>query len=457
MFNFNLKKAAIFQAIRWERNPIFRFSGIKKKLFFILFFLTLLGFLYGFLFENFSQKLNSQLLGFSIIFLVFAISCWVKESFFNLKLKKPKLKVKLEEAILNPEKYNLAEFLSFESAKAILKSRNDSTSLFYHLLCDNPELNFVFTRAVLSFNEVKKILKQYLTKIPKRTEKEFQPEFQATILDSLKIAQEKNHQTIEKGDILLALAKHDLIFKKILIDLNLKVQDLANLVRWLEFLEEKIEGQKKLWEYKNLAKRGTLAKEWAAGYTITLDRFSIDWSEIMKKRGFPEIIGHKKEIEIMERILSRQESKNNVLIVGEPGAGRKSMIQALAKRSVLGESLPEVNYKRIVQLDLTALLTQTESLEEVESVLDTIFKEVIIAGNIILVIDEFHNYVGMTTLRPGTIDISGIISPYLALVSFQIVAVTTFEGLHKNIEQNPSVLSLFEKVEVSEKIGRAHV
>jgi len=450
VFNFNLKKAVIFQAVKWERNPIFRFAKFFKKLFFILFFLTLLGFLYGFLFENFSQKLNSQLLGFSIIFLVFAISCWVKESFFNLRLKKPKLKVKLEEAVLNPEKYNLAEFLSFESAKAVWRARNDSTILFYHLLCDNPELNFVFTRAILNLNEIKKLLKQYLTKIPKRTEKEFQPEFQAIILDALKIAQEKNHQTIGKGDMIVALAKHDLIFKKILIDLNLKIGDIDNLVRWLEFLEEKIEGQKKFWEYKNLAKRGTLAKEWAAGYTITLDRFSIDWSEVMKKRGFPEMIGHKKEIEIMERILSRRESKNNVLIVGEPGSGRKSIIQALARKSVLGESLSEVNYKRIVQLDLTALLTKTENLEEIESVLDTIFKEVIIARNVILIIDEFHNYVGTTTLRPGTIDISGIISPYLALVSFQIVAVTTFGGLHKNIEQNPSVLSLFEKVEVSE-------
>ena len=160
VFNFNLKKAVIFQAVKWERNPIFRFAKFFKKLFFILFFLTLLGFLYGFLFENFSQKLNSQLLGFSIIFLVFAISCWVKESFFNLRLKKPKLKVKLEEAVLNPEKYNLAEFLSFESAKAVWRARNDSTILFYHLLCDNPELNFVFTRAILNLNEIKKLLKQ---------------------------------------------------------------------------------------------------------------------------------------------------------------------------------------------------------------------------------------------------------------------------------------------------------
>ena len=64
-------------------------------------------------------------------------------------------------------------------------------------------------------------------------------------------------------------------------------------------------------------------------------------------------------------------------------------------------------------------------------------------------LDDFHNYISVSP-RPGTIDISGIISPYLALISFQVVAITTFEGLHKNIEQNPSVLALFEKVKVSE-------
>jgi len=180
-----------------------------------------------------------------------------------------------------------------------------------------------------------------------------------------------------------------------------------------------------------------------------LDRFSIDLSEMVKRQGFPETVGHQKEISAMERILSRRESKNNVLIVGESGSGRKSMIQALTIKSVLGESLPEINYKRVAQLDLPALISQVKSQEEIASILDTIFKEVITAGNIILVIDEFHNFVGEIS-RAGTFDISGVISPYLPLLSFQIVAITTFEGLHKNIEQNSSILSLFEKVEVSE-------
>jgi ATP-dependent Clp protease ATP-binding subunit ClpC len=262
------------------------------------------------------------------------------------------------------------------------------------------------------------------------------------------VAQKKEHQRVETGDILTALAKHDLIFKRILIDTNLKAEDIENLTWWLESLKKRIEERKKFWVWKNLIRKKSIGKDWAAGYTITLDRFSVDLSESIKALGFPETIGHQKVISAAERILSRREI-NNVLIVGEAGSGRKSIVQALAKKSVLGESLPEVNYKRVVQLDLPSLLAQTETAEEVESILDIIFREAISAGNIILVIDEFHNFIGGQT-RPGAVNISGAISPYLALPQFQIVALTTFEGLHKSIEQNSSILSLFEKAEVTE-------
>jgi len=462
-FYFDLKKAAIFQTVKWGR--YLGFAELLKRLFLVLFIFTLLSFLYGFLGENFSQNLNSKLLGLSIILLTLTIGIWFKLFFFNSKIAQPKLKAKISEAISRPQEFNLAEFMSFEVAKAIWKSKvgdekfspsstfasaevrlNNLTRLFYNLLCDNPELNFIFSRAILSFKKIKKNLKQHLKKIPAQTK--LQPAFQATILESLKIAQKKKHQRVEKGDMIAALAKHDSFFKKILIDNNLKAGDIENLTWWLELLEERIEERKKFWEWKNLIKRGSLAKEWAAGYTITLDRFSIDLSEVVKKQGFPEIIGHQKEIKAVERILARREI-NNCLLIGEPGVGKKSMILALAQKSVLGESLSGVNYKRVVQLDLPSLLAQTETTAEVEAILDTIFREVVSAGNIILVIDEFHNFVGGKE-RPGVINISGVLGSYLNLPQFQIVAVTTYSGLHKYIEQNPSILALFEKVEVPE-------
>jgi len=452
-FKFDLKRAEIFQAFKWSQYPFFSFAGFLKKLFLVLFVFLFLIFLYGFIFDTLTKEIQRFSLGLAIIFLVFSLINWLLESFLNSRLKKPHLRLAgfggqaklLEDATVNPEKYNLAEFLSFEAVKAAWKSKNNSSKLLYHLLCDNPELHFIFDRALLNIEKVKKMIAE----APPHPDME--TNFQETVLESLKIAKEKDHQRIEIGDILTALAKHNLIFKKILLDANLKIEDIKNLTWWLEDLKEKIEESKKFWEWKNLIKKGTLARQWAAGYTITLDRFSLDITKIMRMQAFREIFTHKKEVEIVERILISPE-KNDVLIIGEPGSGRRSIIEALTNKSALGESLPEVNYKRVIQLDLVSLIAQITDQEEMEMVLDTIFREAAGAGNIILVIDELHNYIGgpKGIAKPGAIDISGMIGPYLKLPHFQVIGITTFEGLHKNIEQNPSILSLFAKVEIPE-------
>jgi len=461
-FNFNLKTTAIYRAVKWAKNPVFKLAKSSlRKLCLVLFVLIFLTFIYGFLTDAISQKAQSLTLGLATIFLTLFLTFWLIESFLNSKIKKPRLKATIKEVVSNLEKYNLADFLSFEAARAVSDSIKfcrkrkiaeiSSTVLFYFLLANNQNLNFIFSRALLNVKEIKQFLQSYFKTISSQSQPKnmvYAGDFQHSIFESLKIAEKKNHLRIETEDIIAGLAKHDLIFKRILIDNNLKAQDIENLSWWLGDLEEKIKENKRFWEWKNLVKKGSLGKEWTAGYTLTLDRFSTDLSELVRKRGLPEIIGHQKEISAMERILSRREI-NNVLIVGESGSGRKSMIHALAKKSVLGESSAEVNYKRIIQLDLTNLLAQISSFEEVEVTLDNIFREVILAGNVVLVIDEFHNFIS-GGFRPGVIDISGVLAPYLAYPAFQIVAITTFEGLHKNIEQNPSLLSLFEKVEVAE-------
>ncbi len=457
MFNFDLFNTAIFRAVKLEK--YFRFDRFLKKVFFVLFLFTLLIVLYGFVSDNISKYLLSKILGSSLISLILTIIFWQKLTFFTLKLKKPKLEHPLQKAVSKPEELNLADFLSFEVAKAVYKSIRfsrakkfpeiNSSTLFYFLISGNPKLNFVFSRALLNIAEIKKILKAHFSlQRSTKFEKKFSSEFKTAILEAFKIAQKKGNLRIEIGDMITALSQHDLIFKKILADADLKVEDIENLTLWLESIEEKIAERKKFWEYRNLAKMGSLAKEWSAGYTATLDKYSIDWTDYIRKKGFEEIIGHKDTIEQVERVLSRTEIKN-VLLIGEPGFGRGAIIRALVQRSLFGESFPNLNYKRVVELDIPSLLAQFENHEEVEAVLDSIFREVIYAGNIILVINEFHNFVGQLT-RPGIIDISGILTPFLKSPQLQIIAITTFPGLHRYIEQNPAVLSLFEKVEVSE-------
>jgi len=457
-FNFDLKRAQIYQAVKWSK--CFSLARTLRKIFLFLLILDLLLFLYGFLGSNLSDTSNATLLGFFLTFLSLAASFWLGLSFFNLKLKKPVLKLTINDALGGVAGANLAEFLDFETAKAVNSADifagspalppTNSTVLFHLLLEKTQGLEFIFSRDLLDLNEIKSLLMLKVKEYEAAAQKAlgYTQDYQDTIWEALKIAQRRNHKQVVVGDVLSALAIHDPVFQKILISANLKNADIENLSWWLESVKKNIREKKRWWEYHNLMRFGTLAKEWTAGYTSTLDKYSTDWTQVAQREGFPEIIGHEKEIEQVERILARSEY-NNVLLVGEPGVGRKSVVQGLVRKAVFGQSLSAVNYKRIVELNMPRLMAETKTVDELESILDRIFQEVVSAGNVILVIDEFHNFIGNKP-GPGMTDIAGIISSYLPRPEFQIVAICSFVGLHKNIEQNPSVLDLFEKVEVPE-------
>ncbi len=461
MFKFNLREAAIFRPLIWGNSPVFRFAKTFKKLFLVLFIVFFGLFLYGFIPERFTPQISSKLLGIAIIFLVFGFTSWIGEIFFNSKFKKPQLKVKIAEALTKPDEYNLAEFLSYEAARAIWQAINfskkrklpaiPSEAILYFLLEGWPEANFIFSRALLNLEKIKRELKDYLDSL-KRGEgfnETLSPDSQKVILEAAGIAQKRGKENIAIEDIIISQSKIDPIFRKHLIVGNLKTDDIENLTWWLETLAEKITERKKFWEWKNLIKRGTIAKDWVAGFTITLDQFSADWTEVVKKRGMEEIMGPDEEVMEMERILS-QEGVHNVLLIGDPGTGRKSVIHALTQKLLFGQSLPELNYKRVVSLDIVSILTRFQSSEEVEAVLEEIFQEVVSAGNIILVIDEFYSFVSSPSGRSGSFDISPIILRYLPLPNFRIIGITSFLGLHLFIEKNPAILNFLSKVEVSE-------
>ena len=435
---FEPKKAIIFKAVKLGK--YFKIINIFKKVLIPIFVFCFGFFLFGFFNESFSQDLLSFLLGFSFIFLCFIIIFQILDSFFNSKLKKPRI-----------DKSNLASFLSYNAAKAVSKAMrfDNSGALLYFCLKDkDPKIKFIFARSGLDLKQIRKELKRELSSPRKELSSLNSDDFLQVISKAAKVAEKQGQERIDICDILVSQSEINPIFKKYLIEANLKSEDIENLTWWAESLEKKIKKQKKFWEYENLIKFGSIGSEWAAGYTLTLDKFSIDWTKIIQKNGFSEIIGFKEEIEQTERILSSPDI-NNVLIVGQPGSGRKTIIQELVVKSFLGTSLPLLNRKRIVELDLASLITETTSVDEMEKILDVIFKEAVFASNVILIIHNFDNFIGQDT-RPGAMDISGVLERYLHLPNFQIIALTSFVGLHRFLEPNTSILNLFEKVEVSE-------
>jgi ATP-dependent Clp protease ATP-binding subunit ClpC len=423
-FYSKFKKSDIFKAVILDQNPIFKWRKFEKRLFFSFFLI----FLILFFLKNFSQIF----FGLLLLSFDFFIIAFLKDLFFEQKIKIPR------------EKGEIFDKIDFQVAKAIYqalkfsKSEKINSSIFLYFLLDEKDLKmrFIFSRLFLPISEIKKKLLE-----DKREEDE---------VEGLILELSEGKEKIKIGEILFTLAQKNRIFRDFLIQSELKADDLKEVSAWIDYLEEEFLEAKKFWKWENLLKKGSLAREWTAGYTTLLDNFSFDVTASMRSQAFRKIIAHEKEVKEMERILASPE-KNDVLIVGEAGSGRRSMIESLARDCALGQTLPELNFKRVVYLDLPRIISETETVEEAEKILDQIFSEVVFAGNVILAIDNLHNYVGVEVERKlGIVEISGILSSYLNLPNFRCVGITTYEGLHKNLEQRPILLESFEKIEVRE-------
>ncbi len=453
MFNFNLQKTAIFRAVKIEKGLFFLLVRIFKIIFLVLgLFFAIISVLNSLLFV--SEGGEEISLGFAMILTAFSAALFLFEAFFNCRLKNPPLP-KLNEMA------NLAEFLDFDTAKALTraiyfcKRRNifpiAPTAFLYFLLEENKELNFILKRLLLDIDAIKKKMEEYF--LPKHfndnlSEGIYSKNFQEAVLEALELAKEKKHKRIEKGDMLVGLIKREPVMAGFLLEADLRPEDVENMVLWWEIEEEKKRKEKRFWDYENLSRKATLGSGWAAGYTLTLDQYSKELHKAAALMSIREIIGYKSEIEQTERVLSSP-NINNVLLIGEPGVGIDNILKAIAIKSSQGLSSPQVNFKRVIELNLPQMLARLKGVEEVEEKIEKIFKEVKQAGNVILIIKDFHNFV-LRESSPGTIDITGLIAPYLELPQFPVIATASYTGLHKRIEENPSILNLFSKVEVKE-------
>jgi len=432
-----LTNTPIFLAVKREKYFIFRGAAFFTNLFLALFILFFCLFILSFF--NLAPGIIVFKLGVAFFALFFVF--WNLSLFLELKIKNP------------------ADSLSFEAAKIIIEAINfckkrklavNSTALFYSALKVDKNVAFIFFRLGVDPKKIEIDVKNYLEKLERsKTPEKFSKDFEQVMAGAETVAASRGRGRIGEKEILVALAKHDEFLKKVLIDFDLKKEDIENITLWLQSAEDSLKRSKKFWSAENLARQGSIGKDWASGYTINLDQYSTDWRNVVSKWMFREIIGHEKEIEQTEIILARS-SQSNALIVGDPGTGRKSIIEAIAQKCYLGNSLPELNNKRVVELDLITLIARIQDPEKLEAILDQIFSEVAASGNVILAIDELQNFVGQKEHRPGQVDISGILSKYLAMPSFQFIAITDYVGLHENIEKIPSFANFFRKVEVSE-------
>jgi len=183
------------------------------------------------------------------------------------------------------------------------------------------------------------------------------------------------------------------------------------------------------------------------GKTPTLDEFSRDLTKMAVDGKLDPVIGRSKEIERVIQILSRR-TKNNPVLIGEPGVGKTAIVEGLAQMVVEREVPDTLFDKRVVSLDLGSLIAGTKYRGQFEARLKGIMKEIVQNEQIILFIDELHTLVGAGAAE-GSVDASNMLKPALSRGEIQCIGATTLEEYRKYIEKNGALERRFQPIVVN--------
>ena len=238
--------------------------------------------------------------------------------------------------------------------------------------------------------------------------------------------------------ILIAIIKDSAcIAHKLLLTMNINIQKI-----YMEILSAMGEDTERRDNYeKKSNKSGTLS-------TPTLDKYSRDLTELAREGRLDPVIGRDNETNRVMQILSRR-TKNNPVLIGEPGVGKTAVVEGLAERIVSKEVPDTLLDKRLVTLDLPAMIAGSKYRGEFEERIKKVINEVLNAGNVLLFLDELHTIIGAGGAE-GAVDASNILKPLLARGELQLIGATTVDEYRKHIEKDSALERRFQPIMVEE-------
>ena len=182
--------------------------------------------------------------------------------------------------------------------------------------------------------------------------------------------------------------------------------------------------------------------------TPTLDNLGVDLTNAARSDKLDPVVGRDQELQRVIQILSRR-TKNNPVLVGEPGVGKTAIVEAMAQMIAKGEVPDTLQNKRLVTLDMGSLVAGTKYRGEFEERLKKVIEEIKSSGNCVLFIDEIHTLVGAGAAE-GAVDASNILKPSLARGELQCIGATTLDDYRKYVERDPALERRLQPVRVEE-------
>jgi len=187
-----------------------------------------------------------------------------------------------------------------------------------------------------------------------------------------------------------------------------------------------------------------------------LEKYGRDLTDSARAGKIDPVIGRDEEIRRVVQVLSRR-TKNNPVLIGEPGVGKTAIAEGLAQRIVNGDVPESLKNRRLITLDMGSLIAGAKYRGDFEDRLRSVLKEVIHSdGQVVLFIDELHTVIG-TGSTQGAMDAGNLLKPMLARGELRCIGATTLDEYRKYIEKDAALERRFQQVFVDEQIGRAHV
>lgn len=265
----------------------------------------------------------------------------------------------------------------------------------------------------------------------------------------------QHSQMVDVHHVLLAILhdKAHTAAKEILNDNNIKYEDMQNYLAQKTnsgpvdglFMSDDDEGETP--EYDNRSDRDTTAAtkgKDAMGGTPVIDNFSVDLTRAAAEGKLDPVVGRDEQILRVTEILCRRK-KNNPILIGEPGVGKSAIVEGLAQMIVEQKTSPLLFNKRLINLDLTAIVAGTKYRGQFEERIRALLKELENNPDIIVFIDEIHTMIGAGS-TPGSMDAANIMKPALARGTIQCIGATTFDEYRNSIEKDGALERRFQKV-----------